>query len=384
MVMRLLDSSLLISVIDRWIPEQISKQEHLKLRARSILLIMAMCSASVALIFVTLTLSALFSDKPLWDGIFASFAVSLTWYGGIVFLRKTARLSATCHVFSFIMYSSTMGALLTSGGWESPAISLLLAVPVGIFLVAGRQIGLIWSAVAAVSYYVLWLLHEKNVVLMQIVRPEHMDNLMVGIWCFSCLIMIGCMVVYDGMAEVLRTTVRSEREHYRHQLLYDSLTGIYNRRGIEEHLHELLMRKGCGEGLLLLNFNMENLSLINSEMDYQAGDELIAEIAKRCQSGVSDMPDAACGRTAAGEFVLLIPRLSCAMEAEQFAKRMSQVILKPYRITDREKQLEVRGGVGGVFRSVGAIEIRAMFREAMEAMQEAKDSQLDFVVRQYA
>lgn len=367
-------SSAFVQKIDRLIPPAIAIEEEQKLRARVILSVMTLCSSSVGLVFLILFLGALSGSAALWDGVIASLGVSMVWFGGIVFFWCTANLLWTSHLFAFIMYSSTLGALLTSGGWSSPINSLLLAVPAGIFLVAGRRVGLIWSFIVASTYYFLWLLHRNDVALIQIVREEHRDSLTVGMWCFSSFIMIACMTVYDRMAEILKESLRDEREQYRERVTKDFLSGSFNRFGIQRKFEELT---GKGENILLLYFNIANLSMINSELHYQAGDELIRQVARK--SGEVLGSAAVVGRITGGEFLVLVPGVESREKVEVLAGLLHQAFSHPFIVLEEEHELSVRGGIGAVLSASG--DFRQLLRIAHEAMQESDDQQSPFVIR---
>jgi len=371
-------SNVFIHKIDSWIPASVGIHEEQKLRARVILSVMLLCSSSVGFVCLALLISALLSaSQPLWDGVIASLAVSLVWYAGIIFFRRTENLLWSSHLFAFIMYSSTLGALLTSGGWSSPINSLLLAVPVGVFLVAGRYVGLIWSVIAAVTYYFLWLLHLNNITIVQIVRDEDMDALTVGMWCFSSFIMISCMTVYDHMAEILKLSLREERDQYRHRMTMDFISGALNRFGIEKKFDEFLKNH---TDILMVYFNIANLSMINSELHYQAGDELIKQVARK--SGEVFGSTAAVSRITGGEFLVLVPGVADRQTAEVQLGRLYQAFGHPFTVLEGEHEISVRGGIGAVLSIAG--EFRQLLRIAHEAMLESDDQQSAFVIRQSA
>lgn len=374
-------SGAFIHKIDSWIPPAIAMEEEQKLRARVILSVMTLCSTSVGIVSFFLLIGALLGSVALWDGVVASFGVSLTWYGGIVFFRRTENLVWTSHLFAFIMYSSTLGAILTSGGWSSPINSLLLAVPAGIFLVAGRRVGSIWSLISAATYYFLWLLHRNDIALIQIVRDEHREYLTVGMWCFSSFIMISCMTVYDRMAEILKTSLRDEREQYRQRMTRDFLSGSLNRLGIEKAFDLLIKRD---ESFLLLYFNIANLSMINSELNYQAGDELIKQVAKKCNDVIGKQ--AIVGRITGGEFLVLVPEVADREKAEHLANQLHLAFAHPFLVLEEQHEISVRGGIGAVLSPpISSLQTNRDFRQLLrsvhDAMRESDDLQSAFVIR---
>lgn len=369
-------SDFFVKKIDSWIPPAIAQVEDQRLRARVILLVMAICSSSVGFVFLGLLIpAALLGTRSLWDGVFASLGVSLVWYGGIMFFRRTANLLWASHLFAFIMYSSTFGALLTSGGWSSPINSLLLAVPAGIFLVAGRQVGLLWAVIVAATYYFLWLLHINNISLIQIVRDEHRDYLTVGMWCFSSFIMISCMTVYDRMAEVLKESLRAEREQYRHRMMTDFLSGTFNRFGIQNKFNELLQRD---KNILFLYFNIANLSMVNTELHYQTGDELIRKVAEACRDSLPS--GSLVSRITGGEFLVLVPAISSNQAVEKIAQQLHEILSKPFSLMDGQHLISIESGIGAVCSTTSCLDFRQLLRDSHEAMQTSDEQKKPFVI----
>jgi diguanylate cyclase (GGDEF)-like protein/PAS domain S-box-containing protein len=101
----------------------------------------------------------------------------------------------------------------------------------------------------------------------------------------------------------------SLRETLRIQSIRDALTGLYNRRYLEESLQRELARskrKRTGLGVVMLD--VDNLKQVNDVFGHEAGDTLLMELGHWLQSNVR-AEDISC-RYGGDEFVLILPDAS--------------------------------------------------------------------------
>ena len=120
----------------------------------------------------------------------------------------------------------------------------------------------------------------------------------------------------------------SERKRYEKKLewlsMRDALTGLYNRRAMEEFVKvevNKAMREGSGFGLIVID--LDNFKDINDTYGHVVGDEALKHVAKILQSVVrkSDLV----GRWGGDEFVVLLPT-SDMSRVEKVSKRICEVI----------------------------------------------------------
>ncbi len=96
------------------------------------------------------------------------------------------------------------------------------------------------------------------------------------------------------------------RETLRQQSTRDPLTGLYNRRHMEESLgRELLRAQRAGRPLGVILFDLDHFKRFNDAFGHDAGDYLLRELAARV-TGFSRKEDIAC-RFGGEEFVLIMP-----------------------------------------------------------------------------
>jgi diguanylate cyclase (GGDEF)-like protein len=88
----------------------------------------------------------------------------------------------------------------------------------------------------------------------------------------------------------------------------DVLTGLYNRRHLEEHLGQLFSAaRRHGHGFAVVMLDIDHFKTINDSVGHAGGDIVLREVAARVRSSVrrEDIP----GRWGGEEFLLLLPFL---------------------------------------------------------------------------
>jgi diguanylate cyclase (GGDEF)-like protein len=168
------------------------------------------------------------------------------------------------------------------------------------------------------------------------------------------------------------------REGLRSQALRDPLTGLFNRRYLEEQLARELRRSERQEGSLgLLMIDLDHFKAINDAHGHEAGDRVLAEVGGLLQQGVRSEDVAA--RYGGEEFTVLLPETGLD-EAVWVAEKLRQAC--------RRLQIRHRGGlIEGLRLSVGAAAFPAcgddpeeLLRAADHALYRAKREGRDRVV----
>lgn len=117
--------------------------------------------------------------------------------------------------------------------------------------------------------------------------------------------------VYDlagsllGFAKVTRdlTEQQEANRRFEHQARHDSLTGIYNRRGIREKLEEQLPQVAYGSRIAVHYLDLDRFKAINDNLGHEGGDEVLKSATRRFQAVLGQ--NGVLGRLGGDEFIAL-------------------------------------------------------------------------------
>jgi two-component system cell cycle response regulator len=126
----------------------------------------------------------------------------------------------------------------------------------------------------------------------------------------------------DGSEVLARARTQVRRSRYYELLranyerglslaLTDALTGLYNRRYMEQHLHELFGRmRVSGKPLCIVLGDIDRFKAINDQHGHAAGDEVLKTVAKRLASNLRAFDMVI--RLGGEEFVCVLPDVDLA------------------------------------------------------------------------
>lgn len=136
---------------------------------------------------------------------------------------------------------------------------------------------------------------------------------------------------------------RMERE-MRRMAQHDSLTGLANRRLLEELFDtvEALARRHDAE-MALLFIDLDDFKPINDTLGHRAGDEVLMTVASRLEASVRESDLVA--RFGGDEFVVVLPELSKPQDVMGVAEKLLGVLTQPIRIEDESRELGVSIGI---------------------------------------
>jgi two-component system cell cycle response regulator len=156
----------------------------------------------------------------------------------------------------------------------------------------------------------------------------------------------------------------------------DSLTGLHNRRHVEEYLARLLsLARRNGEPIAVLLVDIDHFKLVNDGHGHDAGDVVLREVADR-MARIVRLEDMV-GRWGGEEFLVVLPN-TATQGAAELAERLRQAVAEePCRLPD--------GGAVQVTISLGCAasltdDAGPLVRSADAAMYEAKESGRNRVV----
>lgn len=192
---------------------------------------------------------------------------------------------------------------------------------------------------------------------------------------------------YTGVMQDV-TDRRTAEDKIRHLANFDSLTGLPNRRQLlwrTERALEYARRQGHLCGLLLID--LDRFKVINDTLGHAAGDELLAEVARRLRLCVRHSEQVtetateagsnrahrtleAVGRLGGDEFVALLPEVATEQDAERVASRILESMRAPIYLAGQE--CIVTASVGVALYPRDGQNMLDLMRNADVAMYSAK------------
>jgi diguanylate cyclase (GGDEF)-like protein len=168
------------------------------------------------------------------------------------------------------------------------------------------------------------------------------------------------------------------REELREQTIRDPLTGLYNRRFLEDSLaRELSHAQRRNTSLCVSMLDSDNFKGFNDTFGHATGDALLAELGRILRENLR-MSDIAC-RYGGDEFVLILPDSSL----EDTRHRVQQILeqVKVVRIWHKDQLLEsLTVSAGFAVAHEHNFNVREILRAADEVLYAAKQTECDNVV----
>ena len=179
------------------------------------------------------------------------------------------------------------------------------------------------------------------------------------------------------VTRAIRTSKRSE-EQLAHAAAHDALTGLPNRRLLEEKLARLLTSEPSGGSSLALVFvDLDQFKMINDTFGHSYGDRLLMEVAERLRANVRRQDIVA--RLGGDEFLVVLLDITDADLAYQIATGLLDCLREPFHIDDN--RLFITGSLGLAFAEDRLSEnAEELLRNADTAMYQAKNAGRNTVV----
>lgn len=166
------------------------------------------------------------------------------------------------------------------------------------------------------------------------------------------------------------------RETLRNQAIRDGLTGLFNRRYMEETLERELSRgKRQGNPMGVIMMDLDHFKEYNDTYGHNAGDDLLCALGQLIQEGVR-REDIAC-RFGGEEFLLIMPGAPLDVTLER-ANDLCQSVKKLHMNNTSLKPITISAGVA-IFPEHGASG-KDVIRSADAALYRAKEEGRDRVI----
>jgi two-component system cell cycle response regulator len=189
---------------------------------------------------------------------------------------------------------------------------------------------------------------------------------------------------------VARTLTQIKRKRYNDRLrlsvrhtielaVTDALTGLHNRRYLDNHLKVLFARAAArGRPLSVCITDIDRFKSVNDTHGHDAGDEVLKEVAARIRSTVRGA-DLAC-RFGGEEFVVVMPDTD-STTAALIAERLRNIIEQtPFILKSNGAILNITASLGISCSRSGAETPEQLLKQADRALYDAKNGGRNRVV----
>jgi diguanylate cyclase (GGDEF)-like protein len=205
-----------------------------------------------------------------------------------------------------------------TGGLGSPLETLFFLHVVTVILVSGRSVGMqvaCWDAGLLGGVWLFGSVGQEGASVLSLVTRE-------STLLLTAFVTSGVVALHQRRLEsaVRRLTDR------------DPLTGLANRRGLDQVLRQEVARAGrTGGELVVAMVDLDRFKQVNDTMGHQAGDQVLVQVAAALSDGVREYDVAA--RLGGDEFVLVLPGCS-ADQAVVVAERLRQGIARSVTVAE--------------------------------------------------
>ncbi len=174
--------------------------------------------------------------------------------------------------------------------------------------------------------------------------------------------------------------LRKSQRQIAHTAQHDALTGLPNRRTLENYMRRLSESQGsAGLGAVFL-LDLDGFKRINDTFGHGTGDELLCEVGRRITESFGIRADVALRsdgaltrilvRLGGDEFVFIDPNVAGPDDARLVSERLLTTVARPFEL--RGQEMMVTASVGIALISDVGTNLERLFQSADSAMYDAK------------
>jgi diguanylate cyclase (GGDEF)-like protein len=164
---------------------------------------------------------------------------------------------------------------------------------------------------------------------------------------------------------------RQAETRAKHLADHDALTGLPNRRLLEDRLTQALaLSQRNREQTAVMFVDLDRFKVINDSLGHSAGDMVLKEVSERLVKQLR-VVDTIC-RMGGDEFVVVLPEIRRSTDAASVAAKILETVAQPFIVEGRELHITPSVGIS-VFPDDGR-DAETLIRNADAAMYHAKET----------
>ena len=166
---------------------------------------------------------------------------------------------------------------------------------------------------------------------------------------------------------------KRDQEHIRQLAYFDALTGLPNRRLMQDRLDQALAQARRNERLVAVAFlDLDHFKQVNDVHGHDVGDELLKLAAERLLSCVRSGDTVA--RQGGDEFIVILVEIGDAQGVERVAGKIVQALARPFELPIRGIVIDsITTSVGLAVFPTHGLDPQALMKRADLAMYAAKE-----------
>ena len=227
------------------------------------------------------------------------------------------------------------------------------------------------GGVARYCTYAPMGLNDWYVVVM--VRELSLRGRLVNLERYGFQLAVELVIIMAGLLCVIVANRRTEQKRKRMILeqaaMMDGLTGIYNRKAIEELIEQSLQKSGEALHAALLIIDLDDFKKVNDQGGHIFGDSVLRECASRLNNLFGD--DGLVGRIGGDEFVVF---LRDGRNMEHIEEQVHELIHNFYVLTEAGKKWKISVSVGIAHAGPKANSFLLLYQAADAALYRAKQT----------
>jgi len=309
-----------IQTVLHWLTEPkvvLPEPEYRRARVLSYMLLILVLLLGVTMVLILVVNK----DQVLRRNEYASLVISLIILLLVAFgLNRTghhtasARLTVACAIFG-PWCSILMDPTVLHGDF-APITYIVLSVLLTSMLLSARST-IILSAIQFVAVSCIPLIDPSTLYI-------NWPSLMAFIFFASLLGVVFNLITQQDLEQIYRQTIllAESEARLRELSVRDALTGLYNRRYMQEALDRELQRAEQKHlPLSVIMVDLDNLKKINDTYGHSIGDEALRQVARVIFKSLQD-EDVAC-RYGGDEFIIILPETALEV-ARQHAEQLRE------------------------------------------------------------
>ncbi len=182
---------------------------------------------------------------------------------------------------------------------------------------------------------------------------------------------VGSMVLIED-----KTKEKNIQEELEYIAEHDTLTGLFNRRGLRNHMEKLVTNKKHDTYYSLLFYlDLNQFKGINDSLGHMIGDAVLLNVSQRLKHTLGN--DCDISRLGGDEFIIIIPyvstdKKSTRVKADSYVNKIKMIFEEPFIIEDLH--LHIQSSMGIIIIEPQYQNIEEIIRHADITMYHAKNA----------